>query len=69
MQNFKISKRLFIPGLIKEKIKEKGLTISGRSLDYYLNNLESRGLIELNFVKKNKGRTRKIRIPNESILS
>jgi archaeal cell division control protein 6 len=56
-------------GLIKEEIRRRGLAISERSLDYYLNNLESKGLIELKFLEKNRGRTRKIRIPSELILS
>jgi Cdc6-like AAA superfamily ATPase len=56
-------------GLIKEEIKRRGLAISERSLDYYLNNLESKGLIELKFLDKNRGRTRKIRISSELILS
>jgi Cdc6-like AAA superfamily ATPase len=49
-------------GLIKKEIRRKGLAISERSLEYYLNNLESRGLIELNFVRKNKGRTRRAKL-------
>ena len=57
-------------GLIKEEIRRKGLAISERSLDYYLNNLESRGLIELRFIRKDKGRTREVKlgIPKEYIL-
>jgi hypothetical protein len=39
-------------GLIKEEVRRRGLAISERSLDYYLNNLESKGFIELKFIKK-----------------
>lgn len=48
-------------------MKRKGLAISERSLDYYLNNLESRGVIELKPVRKAKGKTREVRlsIPTE----
>jgi Cdc6-like AAA superfamily ATPase len=46
-------------GLIKKEIRKRGLAISERSLEYYLNSLESKGLIELKFVRRNKGRTRK----------
>lgn len=56
-------------GLIKKEIRKRGLAISERSLEYYLNSLESKGLIELKFVRRNKGRTRKIKIPSELILS
>jgi Cdc6-like AAA superfamily ATPase len=49
-------------GLIKEEIRRRGLAISERSLEYYLNNLESKGLIELNFSRKIRGRTREIRL-------
>jgi len=49
-------------GLIKEEIRKRGLAISERSLDYYLNNLESKGFIELKFIKKNKGRTREVKL-------
>jgi hypothetical protein len=48
--------------LIKKEIRKRGLPISERSLDYYLNNLESRGLIVLNFVRKVMGRTREIKL-------
>jgi cell division control protein 6 len=46
-------------GLIKKEIRKRSLAISERSLEYYLNSLESKGLIELKFVRRNKGRTRK----------
>jgi repressor of nif and glnA expression len=49
-------------GLIKKEIRKRGLAISERSLDYYLNNLESKGLIELKYVRKDKGRTREIKL-------
>lgn len=49
-------------GLVKEEIKRRGLAISERSLDYYLNNLESKGFIDFKFVRKNKGRTRKVNL-------
>jgi len=63
------SKQAVYTGLIREEIKRKGLAISERSLDYYLNNLESRGLIELKTVRKAKGKTREVRlgIPSEWI--
>jgi cell division control protein 6 len=56
-------------GLIKKEIRRKGLAISERSLDYYLNNLESKSLIELNKVRRTKGKTRsvKLKIPSEWI--
>lgn len=55
-------------GLIKEEIRRKGLAISERSLDYYLNNLENRGLIELRLIGT-RGKTREVRlkIPSEWI--
>lgn len=46
-------------GLLKDEIRKKGIAVSGRSLDYYLNNLESKGLIKLEKVRK-RGLTRKI---------
>ncbi|MGQ9782136.1 MAG: winged-helix domain-containing protein [Nitrososphaeria archaeon] len=49
-------------GLIREEIKRKGLAISERSLDYHLNNLESKGLIELKPVRKAGGKTKEIRL-------
>ena len=49
-------------GLIKEEIRRRCLAISERSLEYYLNSLESKGLIELKFVSKDKGRTREIKL-------
>ena len=57
-------------GFIKNEIKKRGLAISERSLDYYLNNLGSKGLIEFKFVRKDKGRTReiKLKIPSEWIF-
>jgi Cdc6-like AAA superfamily ATPase len=63
------SKQVVYTGLIKEEIRRKGLAISERSLDYYLNNLESRGLIKLKPIRKAKGKTREVRlnIPNEWI--
>jgi repressor of nif and glnA expression len=56
-------------GLIKKEIRRKGLGICERSLNYYLHNFESDGLIELKFIRKNKGRTRKVKlnIPREWI--
>jgi len=56
------SKQVIYTSLIKEEIRRKGLAISERSLDYYLNTLKSKGLIEFKFVRKNKGRTREIRL-------
>ncbi len=49
-------------GLIKEEIRKRGLAISERSLDYYLNNLESKGLLELKYIKKAKGRASEIKL-------
>ncbi len=49
-------------GLIKEEIRKRGLAISERSLDYYPNNLESRGLIKLKQVRKNRGKTREVKL-------
>jgi len=64
------SKQVVYTGLIKEKIRRNGLAISERSLDYYLNNLESRGLIKLKPFRKAKGKTREVRlnIPSEWVL-
>jgi len=61
--------KIVYTGLIKERIRKRGLAISERSLDYYLNNLESRGLIELKNVRRGEGRTReiKLKISNEWI--
>ncbi|MGQ9469792.1 MAG: hypothetical protein ACUVTD_08265, partial [Nitrososphaerales archaeon] len=56
------SKQEVYTGLIKKEIRRKGLAISERSLDYYLNNLESKGLIELRNVRKSGGRTREVRL-------
>jgi len=39
-------------GLIQKEIRKRGLAISERSLEYYLNSLESKGLIELRFAGK-----------------
>jgi Cdc6-like AAA superfamily ATPase len=49
-------------GLIKEEVRKRGLAISERSLDYYLNNLESKGLIELRNIRKDRGRTREVKL-------
>ena len=46
-------------GLLKEEIKRKGLVVSGRSLVYYLNSLESSGLIGLKKIRR-RGLTRRI---------
>ncbi len=53
--------------MIKKEIRKRGLAINERSLDYYLNNLESKGLIELENARMFKGKTRKIKlkIPSE----
>ena len=61
------SKQEVYTGLIKEEIRRKGLAISERSLDYYLNSLESKGLIGLRNVRKARGRTRqiKLKMPSE----
>ncbi|MGQ9469804.1 MAG: hypothetical protein ACUVTD_08325, partial [Nitrososphaerales archaeon] len=56
------SRQQVYTGLIKEEIRRKGLAISERSLDYYLNNLESRSLIELRPARKARGRTRRIKL-------
>lgn len=53
------SGQLVNTGLVKEAIRRKGLAVSERSLDYYLNNLESRGLIRLKKIRK-RGLTRDI---------
>jgi repressor of nif and glnA expression len=44
------------------EIRRRSLAISERSLDYYLNNLESKGLTGLKYVRKDKGRTREIKL-------
>jgi len=41
-------------GLIKER--DWGLAMSEGSLDYYLNNLEGRRLVDFGFVRKDGGR-------------
>lgn len=63
------NKQVVYTGLMKEEIRRKGLAISERSLDYYLNKLESRGLIEFKLVRKARGRTRevKLKVPSERI--
>ncbi len=45
-------------GLVVDAIRKRGLAVSGRSLDYYLNNLESRGLIKLQDMRNGRGHTR-----------
>jgi len=47
-------------GKLLEAIGRKGLAVSGRAVDYYLNNMESRGLIKLTKMRKNRGITRRI---------
>jgi repressor of nif and glnA expression len=56
------SKQVVSTGLIKEEIRRKGLAISERSLDYYLNNLKSRGLIKFRPFRRANGKTRKVRL-------
>lgn len=46
------NQELVTTGLVKEDIRRKGLAVSGRSLDYYLNNLESKGMIKLEKIRK-----------------
>jgi len=48
-------------GLIKERIRKAGLAVSERTLDYYLNQMESLGLIDLREWRK-RGYTRKIEV-------
>lgn len=49
-------------GLVADAIRKRGLAVSGRSLDYYLNNLESKGIISLKNARKAQGHTREIRL-------
>jgi Cdc6-like AAA superfamily ATPase len=56
-------------GLVEEAVKEKGLMVCRRSLEYYLSDLERRGFVKLSSVRINKGHSTKIEltIPRESI--
>lgn len=54
-------------GLVADAIRKRGLAVSGRSLDYYLNNLESRGLVKLKASRRGRGHTREILLKLEEI--
>jgi len=55
------NQQLVTTGLVKDKIRSKGLAVSGRTLDYYLNNLENKGIIKLEKIRK-RGLTREIHV-------
>jgi len=57
-------------GLVEKAVKEKGLMVCRRSLEYYLNDLQRRGFVKLSSIRVNKGHSTKIElvIPGESIL-
>ncbi len=49
-------------GLVEEAVKKKGLQVCRRSLEYYLNDLERRGLVKLSSVRINKGHSTRIEL-------
>ncbi|MDW8034548.1 MAG: AAA family ATPase [Nitrososphaerota archaeon] len=57
-------------GLIEQVIKERGLMVCRRSLEYYLNDLQRRGFVKLSSIRINKGHSTKIElvIPENLLL-
>lgn len=57
-------------GLVEEAVKEKGLMVCRRSLEYYLSDLQRRKFVKLSSIRVNKGHSTKIElvIPREIVL-
>lgn len=57
-------------GLLEEAVKEKGLMVCRRSLEYYLSDLQRRGFVKLSNIRVNKGHSTRIEliIPREIVL-
>jgi len=56
-----LQNRVITTGMLRDNIRRKGLAVSGRMLDYYLNHLREEGLIALK-EKRERGLTREIRL-------